>query len=425
MNTRKYINWLMVSFLALTSLTVTSCKDEPDKYEIADGKPTVYYVRSPYLAQKDSLMTGAYMGNTVCLVGDNLRSIVKLFFNDQEAVINSSFVTDHTLLVDVPSELPTEPTDKIYMITKDNETVTFDFSVLIPSPVVSSISNEFASAGETVTIYGDYLLDYDTFPLSITMPGGIEVTDFESISKTAVTFVIPSGADESGYIEVTSKYGTSRSKFYYKDDRCMLFDWDGTRGGMALAHGWRDGSAVKVDDGTGVDGAFIRFHAALAADGWTAPEDDLSFNYWSDSSYPVLSTLPNFAALLGKYALTELVMKFECRIPTENAWMSTALQIIFCKDGTAGNGDYWDASVPRALWQPWLSSGSYDTGGKWVTVSIPFSNFNKTHTGEVSSTSFSEDFLAGLMFYVMGGGSTGEACNLQLDIDNIRIAPIE
>ena len=52
MNTRKYINWLMVSILALTSFTVTSCKDEPDKYEIAGGKPTVYYVRSPILHRR-------------------------------------------------------------------------------------------------------------------------------------------------------------------------------------------------------------------------------------------------------------------------------------------------------------------------------------------------------------------------------------
>lgn len=425
MNMKRYMNWLMVGVLAITGLTVTSCKDEPDKYEIADGKPTVYYVRSPFLSQKDSLMVGAYMGNTVCLVGDNLRSITELWFNDQQAVLNTSFITDHTLLVDVPSELPVVPTDKIYMITQAKDTVTYDFSVLIPSPVVTSMSNEFASAGQTVTIYGDYLLDYDNAHLSITMPGGVEVTEFESISKTAVTFVIPNGTDESGYVYVTSKYGTGKSKFYYKDDRCMLFDWDGTRGGMALAHGWRDGSAVKVDDDTGVDGAFIRFHAALAADGWTAPEDDLSFNYWADSSAPVLSTLSGFSTLLAKYALTDLVMKFECRIPADYAWKSTALQIIFCQNGTASNSPYWDTAIPRALWQPWLSSGSYDTGGQWITVTVPLSNFNKTHTGEVCATSISEDYLAGLMFYVMGGGSTGEACSLQMDIDNIRIAPTE
>ncbi len=425
MNTRKYINWLMVSILALTSFTVTSCKDEPDKYEIAGGKPTVYYVRSPYLAQKDSLMTGAYMGNTVCLVGDNLRSIVKLYFNDREAVLNSSFVTDHTLIVDVPNELPAEPTDKIYMVTQDNETVTFDFSVLIPAPVVNSISCEFARPGDEITIYGDYLLDYETAPLSISFPGGVEVTEFTKITKTAVTFVVPAGATESGYVNVTSKYGTGKSKFYFKDDRCVLFDWDGSHGGFKQANGWRSGAGLVKDDGTGIDGAFIRFTGSTPAEGWGTSEDDWSFNYWPNSSDPAFNEMSKFIALYDKYGLDKLTVKFEYRIPTDKPWVSTALQAVFTDASVTGtNSYYWDPSVPRAIWQPYAASGSFDTGGEWVTVSLPFSVFNKTHTGEICATSFSVNNLGGLSFYFMGGAA-GVAGELQLDIDNIRIAPTE
>ncbi len=425
MKNKRYINWLLVGIMAVVGLATTSCKDQPDKYEIEEGLPTVYYVRSPYQSTRDSLMTGAYMGNTICIVGDNLRSVVELWFNDQQAVLNTSFMTDHTILVDVPNELPVVPTDKIYMVNAAGQVYSFDFQVLIPGPVGSSMSNEWAQAGETVTIYGDYLLDYENDHLSIRMPGDVPVTEITSVSKTAVTFVVPAGVTESGYIYITTKYGTNRTKFYFRDDRCMLFDWDGTRGGFAIANGWRDGSAVKMDDGTGVDGAFIRFHATLAADGWTAPEDDLSFNYWSDATHPVLCTLPGFATLLGKYALDDLAVKFECRIPAANAWKSTALQVIFCKDGTAGNSDYWEPTVPRALWQPWTVGGSYDTGGLWTTITVPLSNFNKTHTGEVCANALSEEFLGGMMFYVMGGGSKGEACDLQMDIDNIRVAPVD
>lgn len=425
MNTRKYINWLMVSILALTSFTVTSCKDEPDKYEIAGGKPTVYYVRSPYLAQKDSLMTGAYMGNTVCLVGDNLRSIVKLYFNDREAVLNSSFVTDHTLIVDVPNELPAEPTDKIYMVTQDNETVTFDFSVLIPAPVANSISCEFARPGDEITIYGDYLLDYETAPLSISFPGGVEVTEFTKITKTAVTFVVPAGATESGYVNVTSKYGTGKSKFYFKDDRCVLFDWDGSHGGFKQANGWRSGAGLVKDDGTGIDGAFIRFTGSTPAEGWGTSEDDWSFNYWPNSSDPAFNEMSKFIALYDKYGLDKLTVKFEYRIPTDKPWVSTALQAVFTDASVTGtNSYYWDPSVPRAIWQPYAASGSFDTGGEWVTVSLPFSVFNKTHTGEICATSFSVNNLGGLSFYFMGGAA-GVAGELQLDIDNIRIAPTE
>src|SRR5699024_12153164 len=48
----------------------------------------------------------------------------------------------------------------------------------------------------------------------------------------------------AGYINVKSIYGTGRSKFRYYDTRNILFDWGGSHGGMAIAHGWRDGSKV-------------------------------------------------------------------------------------------------------------------------------------------------------------------------------------
>ncbi len=423
MNTRKYINWLMVSILALTSFTVTSCKDEPDKYEIAGGKPTVYYVRSPYLAQKDSLMTGAYMGNTVCLVGDNLRSIVKLYFNDREAVLNSSFVTDHTLIVDVPNELPAEPTDKIYMVTQDNETVTFDFSVLIPAPVVNSISNEFAKAGETVTINGDYLLNYDTYPLSITMPGGVEVTEFENISKTAVSFVIPAGADESGYIEVTSKYGTSRSKFYYKDDRNVLFDFDGRGTSLPGGNGWRAGT-VRNDEHS-IDGGYLYLGGATLKGGFGASweEDAFCMNYWPGT---LLSDIPTMKAMLDKYALSDLQMKFEVQIPSASPWKAHAMQIMLTTaDMVNTNSYYGESTLPRALWMPWTQSGSYDTADKWVTVSVPLANFNKCNDGSGCNTALSAANIAGLTLFVWHGGIDGEDCSPEFFIDNIRIVPIE
>ena len=424
MKTKRYINWLLVSMLTITSFTVMSCKDQPDKYEIADGTPTVYYVRSPYASQKDSLMTGAYMGNTVCLVGDNLRSIVELYFNDQQAILNTSYITDHTLLCDVPKELPNNPTDKIYMKTQSGEIVSYDFEVLIPTATVNSISNEWAAVGEEATIYGDYFLSYDSDPLTITMPGGIAVTDITDVQKTSVTFVVPAGATESGKIEVKTKYGKSESKFYYRDYRGMILDWDGTHG-MTQANGWRTGAALKVDDGTGVDGAFIRFKGTTTADGWNLGEDDWCFNFWPSATEPAISEMSGCSDLIAKYELSQLAIKFEYRIPTTMNWTSAALQVMLTMASTTGtNSYYWDATYPRTLWSPYASSGAYDTNGQWRTVTLPLSSFNKTHTGDLCATIFTEDYLGGLTFYFMGGPA-GTASELQMDVDNIRIAPTE
>ena len=87
---------------ALVTLSLlTSCKDEPDKYEVTNGTPTIRYIRPVDIAISDSLLTGAYMDNNICIVGENLRSITKMFFNDQEAKLIPSFITDHTMIVTV------------------------------------------------------------------------------------------------------------------------------------------------------------------------------------------------------------------------------------------------------------------------------------------------------------------------------------
>jgi hypothetical protein len=129
--------------------------------------------------------------------------------------------------------------------------------------------------------------------------------------------------------------------------------------------------------------------------------------------------------LISKYELSQLAIKFEYRIPADQNWTSSALQVMLTKASTTGtNSYYWDATHPRSLWSPYASSGAYDTDGQWRTVSIPLSTFNKTHTGSLCATEFTADFLGGLTFYFMGGPA-GEASELQMDVDNIRIAPTE
>lgn len=418
---------LLAVIAVVSALSLQSCKvDEPDKYESTGGVPTIYYIRPADISKKDSLLVSAYPEMTIAIIGENLRSIKEMYFNDLAAVLNSSYITDNALIVTVPKGIPTAVNDKITMITSDGLTTYYDFQVVLPSSTVSSISNEYAQAGETVTIYGDYFLTYDDYPLSIMMPGNIPVTEITNVTKTSVTFVIPNGVTESGNINITTKYGTSKSKFYYRDDRGMIIDWDGIKG-LAQANGWRTAAALKVDDGTGVDGAFVRFKGNLTADGWSTSEDDWAFNYWGDGTATgvAISNMPGCDELISKYAYTDMALKFEYRIPKDKPWQSTGLQAIFTKNGVSGTNSYcWDAGLPRAIWAPYATSGSHDTNGEWTTAVIPFTSFNKTHNGEICVNSFSYDYLGGLTFYFMGGPE-GVAGTLQIDVDNIRISPIQ
>jgi hypothetical protein len=56
-------------------LGYTACEEYPDAFKATDETPEVIYVRVPDVANADSLLDGAFLGNTICLVGNGLRSV--------------------------------------------------------------------------------------------------------------------------------------------------------------------------------------------------------------------------------------------------------------------------------------------------------------------------------------------------------------
>lgn len=442
----RYINWFFVAALAMMGCFMTACEDQPDKYEIADGVPTLKYVRSPLPEEADSLLVGAYLGNTVCLVGDNLRSIYELYFNDQKATLNTSYMTDHTVLVDIPKNIPEEVTNKIYMITKSGEKVDFDFSVMVPAPVVSSMSCEYAPAGSEAVLYGDYFVDDPNVPLTISMPGDITVEgeQITSITKTAVKFIVPEGAVQ-GNIRVKSIYGTGQSVFQYKDTRNILFDWDGKyEGALAAGNSWNGDNEKKgqiLPSVPPVDGKYMVMGPATLSGGqWQTPGEYLMM-YWPDPNATEgcvpLYNLPQFKEMLEDYKIEELALKFEVYIPTSNPWMAEGMQIRFTSldEVSMSNQtqDYiWnddesheEGKAPRGVWVPWEETGSYDTNNQWVTVTLKMSEFNKLVSGLASDTEFTQDRFAGLSIFLRGGGVDGKECEPIICMDNIRVVPVE
>lgn len=414
-----------------------SCEDEPDKFKLTDGVPTIKYIRPASADESDQLLTSGYLDNLICLVGDNLTSIKEMYFNDQQAILNTSYITDHTLLVTIPGGIPEVVTNKIYMVCASNDTVTYDFSVKVPAPSVRSISCEWAAPGSLATIIGDYFIDDPNVPLSLSFAGNVDVPadNIRSISKTAITFEVPEDWTE-GYMNVTTIYGTSRSAFKFHDSTNILFDWDGTRGGLATAHGWRNGVVHEPGTDAGVeaiDGSYLYFAGDLLGSvGGSWAEDQFSFNYWPDASgeFGPLSQRAEFASLIENYGVENLQMKFEMYVPSSNPWQSCALQVIFSGNGqvtydTASNEYFSDSTLPRGLYIPWKTTGSYDTADQWVTVTMPLNTFTYNHEGGSAGNSLKPDMLTGLTFFVWNGGVEGADCSPVILIDNIRVVPVE
>ena len=418
-----------IGILAAALLVLAACdrQDYPDRFRATSGVPSIDFVR---YADKDVFISQAYMDEVLCIVGSNLCSVHEIYFNDQPAVLNTSYITDHTLLVAVPSKAATEKTDKIYFKTASGDVVTYDFKVLPPAPKVSAMSNEWARPGETVTLSGRYFIEVT----SVQMPG-VEVKDFTVNSGESITFTVPEGANP-GPVEVTTASGSGRSSFQYMDSRNMLFDWDGTRG-MAFGHGWRDGSKVLCAPGAhafpALDGNYIAFSSEFDGTPYGAwAEDPCSFDYWpgtEDSAYPPLYSFDTFATYIAKYGVGGLCLKFEVMVPTSNPWTGVGMQLMFSSekqvsDSNQNNNYFSEADFPRAVWEPWVATGSFDTGDKWQTVSIPLTDFTKQSNGSACATKLDASYLHGLAFFLWGGSAEGKAGTPIIAIDNIRVVPL-
>ena len=429
---------------AIAGMALASCEQQPGKYEMADGVPEVRYVRPVNVDASDSLMTGAYMDNQICIVGENLRSIYELWFNDRKAILNTSFITDNTLIVTVPSELPGKVTNMMYMVTASRDTVKYEFNVLVPAPVLNSMSCEYTPAGESATIYGDYLLDDANQPLEIVFSGDVPVTEITEITKTAVTFVIPEGAEEGG-ISVTTVNGTSSSAFHYLDSRGFLFDFD--EGGTGLSNnGWHD--RVILSDETSLTGKFVQLgdgSTPLPADGgWV--DKYYSFEYWpgvydEPLTYPEGQNGMKLDDLVDFSDYENMTLKFELFIPSTNPWSAGAMQVIFAGtdkvtyskedikdvDGNTvagANNAYFNNNVlPRGIYRPWTETGSFHTDDRWITVSLPISEFVYGKDGAVATGSLTETDFSSLVIFVSGGGINGVECTPIFKIDNIRVVP--
>lgn len=428
----KYIGILMG--LAL----VASCEslDYPDRFKETAGVPTVDFVR---YADKDVVITQAAMEETICIVGENLTSVHDIYFNDQPAILNTSFMTEKTLMVQIPKNLPTIQDDKMHLITRDSAVVLYDFKVLPPLPKVESMSNEWAKEGEKVTISGSYLFA----PLTVQFPGAdpVEIT---SSNGSSISLVVPAGS-QPGKIKVTTASGTAQSVFMYKDTRGMLFDFDGITG--LDNHGW-NGHKSRDDDGTGVNGRFFQFGDGVTELTGAWEESQFSFVYWPGSWNVPENYMdgdwhtPRLCDMVDFTGWKNMALKFELYVPSSNPWNNTPMMIVFGGVDLISFGDvtvdiygnqcagqnntYMNGNeAPRAFFMPWEATGTFDTEDHWVTVTIPLSEVNLGWDGTAVTKEVNADSFSSCWFFICNGGlDLPEAsCTPIIKIDNVRAVP--
>src|SRR5438309_8876139 len=176
---------LFMMAVAVTS-SFTSCKkdDLPN-----GGKPSISYVRVTNPQSSDSLLIGAGQGNLIAIMGENLGKAQRIWFNDKEASLIPTYITNSSILVHVPTEIPTEITNKLKISFSNGDSLLYDFQVQISKPVLNSMVSEFVNVGDVATIRGDYFYP----PLKVIFTGG-DTGTVVSVTDQEIQFRVPADA---------------------------------------------------------------------------------------------------------------------------------------------------------------------------------------------------------------------------------------
>lgn len=413
---------MILLFTVFSGLIFQACSDDDSE----GGTPVVNYIRITNPASADSLLVGSFLGNTVLIIGENLQDVREIYFNDQSALINTSFVSYTSIIVTVPVNAPVVVTNTMRLITSSHDTVSYPFVINVPAPLINSLQCEFLRPGDNAVVIGNYFIDNDVNPLKVFFPPAEGNTPIEGIITSStverIEVTVPEGVG-SGNIIVKSNFGTTTSSAYINDLRndgvntVQILNYDN----LTNHNVWRAG--VQRTDENSIDGNYVMLKGVYAASSTGTqetedyPDGGFVSEFWADADgRPQGNLLPSSADL------SEWDLKFEANVVE---WTGAYLQ--FCwgpwnASAGATNGMYWgDTWNARGFWRPWegTESHSFKTDGKWITVTIPMSEMR--YTRQFGDMAFKRENFGSLTMWVAGPANPNES-DIEMYIDNVRLA---
>jgi hypothetical protein len=387
-------NHKYVSFFALLLLIISfaSCDDivtYNDGYDPGSNSSGPPQIDSVCLATApDVAITSGEMDQIIVIKGKNLGNLKSIRFNDCEADLKEAYVLNEKVGIRIPVKLPEEQTDRI-TYTTDKGTFQYSFVVDVPKMVITNFSNEFAAAGDTVTITGKYFNLYNVTKENgeVTL-NGTGVTIIES-SDTELSVQVPAGIDlENSKFFVSSELLNEPFIIPFHVKGVSVFDFytrENTGGKNAkLSGGILEGEPAPLIPGQ----KYLHIKDYPVAGGAS----------WLSLCWIFLDILEQGAGdndhLLGNPG--DYYLKFE--ILTLKPIIEGELSI------SLGSAITWGEKYYR--WQPVIGGVPFDTFQKWKTVSIDmaqaYPDLTKLESGsrldneeEVGNNFSSIDFITG------------------------------
>ncbi|MDQ3279022.1 MAG: glycan-binding surface protein [Bacteroidota bacterium] len=356
----------------------SSCKKDENT-----GTPSIDYVRVTRPEASDSLLVGAGQGQLIAIVGNNLQDAVEIWFNDQQSRITPTYITNKSILVSVPTQIPATLNNKLKIIFKNGYQLLHDFQVQISKPVVTSMVSEFVNAGDVAIINGNYFYE----PVTVTFTGGATGTVIARKDQE-LQVQVPAGA-QPGPITVKTNFGEVTSTFWFRDTRNHIIDADPHEGWWSTYHVATPDPAKG--DPPAISGGYYRFKKKVGAWVWDQPEV---------AGGPA-ANMPNHSKNIPDAAIlnpSDYNVKFE--INTLKPYNKS--RIILNVGAEEDNNAY--------VWQP-----PYDSKGKWHTITIPYADMVAAYTKKpvVNPNGYWSRIL------IFGG----DEFDADIAFDNLRIVP--
>lgn len=358
----------------------SSCTKDDSKIK-STGDPRVSYVRITDPLSGDSLLAGAGQGSLVAIVGENLQDANEIWFNDQKAVLTPTYITNTTILVSVPTEVPKEITNKLKIIFASGKIVEHDFKLEISEPLITGMNSEYVQKGDLATIKGSFFYE----PLTVAFTGGV-TGEIESLEDDVIQVRVPEGA-LPGQITVKTNFGETKSDFWFRDNRNIFLSSDPFTGWWNAAYVV---TAPGAEDPAAINGNYIRVKKVVGAWAWTEVAGGAA-----DAMGPISKNIPDEAILKPE----NYNLKFE--VNTKKPYNSNQIKINVGL--LAQNNDAYK-------WNPPI-----DTKGQWQTIVIPFDEVTKSYGAPLTVSP--TGYWTRLMFHGPG------ELDADISFDNFRVVP--
>jgi hypothetical protein len=415
-------NNVVVQIPAIMFSTIDTTKLYTIEYTTTGGSTTFAFKLGPGAPVITAISNVfANPGDSVFLYGTNLVLVESFSYAGTPITSYKSNLNGTSLGFLMPAQ---QPTDRVLVTTKGGS-VNFR---IVATPTITWVSNENATTGDSVYVYGTYLKNIQSFNF-----GGAAITSFQSATDGgSVGFVMPN-ISTTGPVSITTQFG-SVTTIYNVNTRInengvlANMEWGGHFG-----WGWWGASILTVNSAANSGGwitvrpdfdgilgwnntMFISFNTSIipggVGDPWGPYNFPIGANEWIQAA--------NLADPVEKWAL-----KFELSVA--HPWNGGTL----CFQNDFAGSSY------IARYEPWQisanSTSAFTTKG-WQTITIPLNSFRASDPtlgpGKGASVASLTNLVGasgntGLSVFLHNYGSQETATGFYGALDNVRIAKIK